>query len=177
MLLDLREMRGAEDRVDRCYAAGVFTTAPADEYTVTDAVTLTLRVRKDGDKYRVVGRVQAALQLSCCRCLESFKTASDIAVDLLYLPQSANRGAGESEVSHGDLSTAFYRDEQIDLEQMMREQFELALPMKPLCRDECGGLCPVCGTNLNHDRCTCDMSWSDPRLAVLDHLRTDHRRR
>ena len=176
MLLDLREVRGSEDRVDRSYPASAFTTHPADEYTVADAVALALRVRKDGNKYRVVGQVRGRLRFSCCRCLEPFEVQSDIAVDLLYLPQSTNQGEGESEVSYDDLSTAFYRDEQIDLGQMVREQLELALPMKPLCRGDCLGLCPVCGTNLNRERCTCDTRWSDPRLAVLESLRPDRQR-
>ena len=176
MLLDLREMRGSDDRVDRSCPAAAFAIRPSDEYAVADEVALAFRVRKDGDKYRVVGRVRATLRLSCCRCLEPFEVPSDIGVDLLYLPQSANQGEGESEVSYEDLSTAFYRDEQIDLGQMVREQFELALPMKPLCQADCRGLCPVCGTNLNREPCTCETSWSDPRLAVLESLRSERRR-
>jgi uncharacterized protein len=53
----------------------------------------------------------------------------------------------------------------------MREQFYLALPMKPLCRDDCRGLCGVCGTNLNHVMCGCKREWDDPRFAVLKALK------
>ena len=52
----------------------------------------------------------------------------------------------------------------------MREQFYLALPMKPLCRDACKGLCPHCGTNLNASSCDCAPAWQDPRLAALREL-------
>jgi uncharacterized protein len=54
---------------------------------------------------------------------------------------------------------------------MLREQFYLALPMKPLCRDECRGLCPSCGTNRNTGACTCAPVWEDPRLAPLKELK------
>ena len=53
-----------------------------------------------------------------------------------------NTGEGEREIEEDDLTTAFYENDEIDLGQLMREQFYLALPMKPLCRDDCQGLCP-----------------------------------
>ena len=58
----------------------------------------------------------------------------------------------------------------IDLGEVMREQFFLALPMKPLCRPECKGLCPICGANRNRQECGCREEWVDPRLAGLKNL-------
>ena len=63
------------------------------------------------------------------------------------------------------------RDDQIDLNELLREQFYLALPMKPLCRDDCAGLCSQCGTNLNTGTCQCTSQWDDPRLAPLKELK------
>ena len=179
-------MQGSEDRVDKTYPAQTFMPAPDqdgarrsdrdDDFVVADGVSLALQIRKDGDKCRVVGRVQAVLRLTCSRCLDPFEVDNDLTVDLLYLPHSANQGEAEHEITEDDLSTAFYRDDQIDLVQMVREQFQLAVPMKPLCRDDCRGLCPVCGTNLNERRCTCDTRWHDPRLAALEGLLSERRR-
>jgi uncharacterized protein len=56
---------------------------------------------------------------------------------------------------------------------MLREQFYLAIPMRPLCREDCKGLCPHCGTNWNTGTCACDVRWQDPRLAGLQSL-LDH---
>jgi uncharacterized protein len=81
-----------------------------------------------------------------------------------------NQGEGEREVADDDLSTAYFHDNAIDLEDLMREQFLLALPMKPLCSDACKGLCPQCGANLNTNPCNCNPSWVDPRLKVLSDL-------
>lgn len=166
-LLDLRELRGPEHRVDRSYQPAAFPVDRNSDYTVADTVSLALHVRKDGEKYRLFGRVRTVLSLSCGRCLEPFDVQSEIMVDLLYLPQSANNGEAEGEIREDDLSTAFYRDDHIDLCQMAQEQFQLALPMKPLCRDECRGLCSICGCNLNQQNCPCDVHWHDPRLAGL----------
>ena len=74
---------------------------------------------------------------------------------------------GEHEVKDDDLNVSFYKDDQIDLGEVMREQFYLALPMKPLCREDCRGLCPVCGVNRNRESCTCQAEWVDPRMDAL----------
>jgi uncharacterized protein len=68
------------------------------------------------------------------------------------------------------LTTAYYSDDQIDLGQLVMEQLQLALPMKPLCDVACKGLCPQCGTNLNTGACNCSEKWEDPRLAALRSL-------
>ena len=91
-------------------------------------------------------------------------------VDLLYLPASENRGDAEVQIEEEDLSTAFYRDEEIDLMHLVQEQFQLVLPMKPLCRTDCRGLCTVCGGNRNAVPCQCVDTWEDPRLAGLKQL-------
>ena len=173
MVLDLREMRGSEECVDRVFAASACTSESGDDYAVADAVSLRLRLHKNCVNYRLVGSVETRLRLACSRCLEPFDVPVSVPVDLMYLPHRVNIGEGETEISDEDLSTAFYRDEQIDLGQMIREQFQLSLPMKPLCRDTCRGLCPMCGINLNNERCSCDTSWQDPRLEALAALRSD----
>ena len=76
----------------------------------------------------------------------------------------------EREVAEDDVTTAFYKEDSIDLGELMHEQFVLALPMKPLCAETCRGLCVHCGTNLNKDTCACAPEWTDPRLAALKGL-------
>jgi uncharacterized protein len=115
------------------------------------------------------------LELNCSRCLEPFTLPVDAAFDLRYHPRVENTGGGadEREIAEDDLTTAFYENEEIDLGHLMREQFNLSLPMKPLCGDDCRGLCPVCGTNLNRGTCDCKREFDDPRLAVLRTLKTE----
>jgi uncharacterized protein len=78
----------------------------------------------------------------------------------------------ERELQDEDVETSYYRDDQIDLNELMREQFYLALPMKPLCQEDCQGLCAQCGTNLNTGTCECHPEWVDPRLAALKELKS-----
>ena len=86
-------------------------------------------------------------------------------------PASAMTTEEESAIEEDDLETSYYRDEVIDLDELMREQFYLALPMKPLCREDCRGLCPQCGVNLNSGTCDCVAEWKDPRLAPLEAMK------
>ncbi len=169
-------MRSTDQRVDRLFASEQFQSEPNEDYTVVDNVSLRSHLHKDGDKYRLVGRIESRLRLSCSRCVEAFNLFVNVPVDLMYLPYGANVGDGEAEISDEDLAIAFYRDDQIDMGLMIREQLQLTVPMKPLCCDDCHGLCSVCGKNLNHEQCSCDQSWHDPRLDVLAALRSDSRK-
>ena len=168
--LDLRAIEGPRTDVHRRFAAGSLTPDGGRQYRVPGVVTLELLVSKGGSDYRLSGRIEGELELDCSRCLEPFPLDAGIDVDLLYLPAAENRGDGEVRIEEEDLSTAFYRDEQIDLRHLVQEQFQLALPMKPLCRAACRGLCAVCGGNRNATPCGCADEWEDPRLAGLKRL-------
>ena len=91
-------------------------------------------------------------------------------LDLRYLPVTKAEADTEREVGEDDLGTSYYRNDEIDLNELLREQFYLVLPMKPLCQENCRGLCSQCGTNLNTDTCECAPVWEDPRLSVLKGL-------
>jgi len=119
--------------------------------------------------------VVTTLELSCSRCLDQFEVPVDAAFELRYVPQSANAGDDEREITDDDLATAYYRDGVLDVIELLREQFQLALPMKPLCSDACRGMCPHCGTNLNRTECACRPQWEDPRLAPLKSLLTNQK--
>jgi len=173
MLLDLSRIRTAHEHREKVYPADAFA-ADRDTYGVIAPVSLTFDLYKDKDEFRLVGRMATTLELTCGRCLEPFAWPVDAAVDLRYRPQSANAGEGEHELQGEDLADAYYVDQTIDLGQLMREQFLLALPMKPLCSDACHGLCPMCGTNLNRGTCGCRRDWDDPRFAALKALQEQH---
>lgn len=174
MQFDLRQLAraGGEEHLDRTFQPAQFDVSVVkdEEYEVVAPVHLVLDVRKDRDAYRVTGGVETRLRLECGRCLEPFEIPVDSAFELRYVPATANTGDDEAEVAEDDLTTTFYKDDTLDLGELMHEQFVLALPMKPLCSDACKGLCPHCGTNLNKGTCECKPAWKDPRLATLEGL-------
>ena len=172
MLLDLTRYRRPLESFSRTFPPGE-VGEKEDAYTVVAPVELAFDVHKDKDRFRLVGTAKTELELACSRCLEPFRLPVDAAFDIRYLPASEASTDPEREVEEEDLETSYYSDDQIDLNQLLREQFYLALPMKPLCREDCKGLCSQCGTNLNTGTCTCAPAWDDPRLAGLKALKRE----
>jgi uncharacterized protein len=170
MFLDLNTVRTARDHFDKVYPPEGLST-DSDSFRVVAPAALAFDIVKDKQHFQLTGSVRTTLELTCGRCLEPFTMEIDAPFDLRYQPHASNTGEGEREIEEDDLTTAFYEDQRIDLGQLMREQFYLAVPMKPLCRELCRGLCPVCGTNLNRDACDCKRDWEDPRMAVLKELK------
>jgi uncharacterized protein len=178
MRLDLSHIRQPETAFLREYEPSAFA-GDDEDYRVEAPAALRLTIHKDEDRFRLVGTLTTTLELRCSRCLEPFTLPVDAAFDLRYLPEGAGLSDGEDtedgELGDDDTSATFYKDDEIDLGELMREQFYLALPMKPLCREDCKGLCPQCGTNLNTETCQCQFTWEDPRLAGLKALITERK--
>jgi len=171
MQLDLTRYRQALGHFSRTFEPAD-VAEPGDAYRIVAPVALDFDIHKDKEKFRLEGRVRTELELPCSRCLEPFRLPVDAAFDLRFLPATAMATEQERELQDEDVETSYYRNDQIDLNELMREQFYLALPMKPLCGEDCKGLCPQCGTNLNTGTCDCHAEWVDPRLAVLKDLKT-----
>ena len=173
MRLELSHIRQPETEFHKVFQPADLAGGD-EEYRVTAPVDLRMVIHKDHDRFRLVGTVKTALELACSRCLEPFVMPVDREFDLRYLPAAAAEPRpdedDEIEVEDDDVSLTFYRDEQIDLTELLREQFYLALPMKPLCVTDCKGICPQCGTNRNTAPCDCNPQWEDPRMAGLKTL-------
>ena len=172
MLLDLNKLHGPREHVERTLQPSAL--GPDDpDYRVVAPVQLVMDVAKVGpDAFEVKGRLTSRLELACSRCLEAYEIPIDATFELRYIPHSENVGEDEREIEEDDLTTAYYKDGVLDIGELLREQFQLALPMKPLCSDACRGLCPQCGTNLNRTQCACAPAWEDPRLSPLKSLLT-----
>jgi uncharacterized protein len=168
MLFELSRVSGSTGHIERTYPPEAF--AAEDEYRVGSPVTLSFDVVKSDRRFTLTGRVVTTLDLACSRCAEPVVWPVDLVFDLTYLPQQTEAEAGEFEIAEEDLGVAYYTDETIDLGHLMREQFYLVVPMKPLCTDDCLGLCPTCGANRNAAPCACTSSWTDPRLEGLKDL-------
>ena len=133
-----------------------------------DAVGLFIE-RRSGE-VAVTGRYRATARLQCSRCLEPLVTDVGPEVDLHLFPSPSTRHE-EGELGPDDLEVDFYQGDDLDVAGLLRSETLLALPMKPLCRADCRGLCPLCGGNRNVTACACEVRAIDPRLAPLEALR------
>ena len=172
LTLNLAKIRTSDEHFEREYAPEALATE-RDTFQIVSPVGLEFDLHKEKVTFHLVGRVKGVLEMPCSRCLEPYQIPVDAPFDLRYQPRSAEDGGGEHEIGADDIDTAYYENDEIDLGQLMLEQFYLAAPMKPLCGDECRGLCPTCGTNLNKSSCECNVHWDDPRLAALKSLKKE----
>lgn len=173
MLLDLEKVPPEGQVIDRSVDPSMLSVDPR-EFRLVETVALTGHLaRAEGQAYRLEGHLASHVEVSCVRCLEPFEFEIRERLDLVYLPQSQNVPMSEDDeygLGDDDLAVAYYRDEEIDLAHMIWEQIVLALPMKPVCKPECRGLCPECGVNRNEQACSCSRDTTDPRWQALKSL-------
>jgi uncharacterized protein len=144
----------------------LFGAAFADRSWRLDGVHL--RAERDGDDVVVAGEIDATIPVVCGRCLEEFPAPTRADVDVRFIPRPPT---GERvELGSDDLDLDFYAGGEVNLDALVASETALALPMKPLCREDCRGLCPVCGGNRNLVTCACPERAPDPRLGALKDL-------
>lgn len=119
--------------------------------------------------YRMTGNMQGKAQLQCSRCLENFIKNYNLKFEEVIVREPLTGEDLDKELNIDDMNVSFNHGEDINLSDVITEQFLLDLPMKTLCSDKCKGLCPVCGENLNLKTCSCseEKQSFDPRLAAL----------
>jgi uncharacterized protein len=120
---------------------------------------------------RLVGRFSAEIEVRCARCLDAVGKKIAEEFDLLYRPLGVDARGEEVSISKAETEIGYYQGEGLLLEDVIKEQVLLALPVKQLCRTNCKGLCPQCGKNLNVESCDCVTSMQDPRWAALEDIR------
>ena len=155
--------------VHHSYREGELGLASAERRLIGPC-QLTMRATRAEDRVELIGSVSGVVAVECDRCLTNLSIPVESSFDLLYVPPLGT--ADEHELGENDLALGFYQDGVIDVDDIAREQIELALPMARLCSEECRGLCPSCGENLNLGECACIEDQSDMRWAALKELKS-----
>jgi len=144
-----------------------------DEQTHLDerGIEIKLRVLLEGENLRVSGKVKAGLVTICSRCGESMTYQLAGYIDRRLLKGPVPELPAELELTPEELTREYYLGEELDLSPLLREEVALLVPVQPLCREDCEGLCPQCGANRNLGKCSCLREASDPRLAALKNIK------
>ena len=121
---------------------------------------------------RIAGELETAMESECARCLEPAVQPVSRKFDLLYRPLGSDAGRSELSVTAAEAEVGYYQGEGLLLEDALREQVLLDLPLKVMCREDCKGLCPHCGKNLNEGECSCAEPLEDPRWSALKDIRS-----
>jgi len=158
---------------DESIPAGVLEYAPdvaqVGPMPVTGRADLILEHRGHREEVADI-RVRAAFkgdfEMLCARCVEPVPMPLSGSFDLIFRPQAADAEAGERAITPDETEIGYYEESGLSLEDVVREQVLLSLPSRTLCKEDCKGLCPRCGQNLNLETCDCDPV-SDPRWNAL----------
>lgn len=119
------------------------------------------------DDIRLVGRFSGNFQVPCARCVEPVQIPLAADFDLIFRPAGADSVSAERSITAVETEIGYYLEDSLSLEDVLREQVLLSLPVRTLCKPDCKGLCPRCGVNRNSQACSCDVGPSDPRWQAL----------
>jgi uncharacterized protein len=136
-------------------------------------VQVNLEIYKAGDKYVLDGELHGGLRIVCDRCVEAFHRELRTAFRVYLALPLPEEDETEIELAEKDLEVDFVRGEEIELDEIIREQIYLSLPMKSLCSVNCLGLCPTCGSNLNTGSCQCHREQGHPAFLKLKNLKIE----
>ncbi len=141
------------------------------EKVLVGPIQLDGQLDRDPEGITFEGEIATVATLTCSRCLESYRLPLQLHFGLLYTSAPEPAAKGESRVDEGEITRTHYDGYRIDLNELLSEQIYLGVPLKPLCRPDCPGLCQRCGANLNEGACGCsEEPVGDPRLQVLKRL-------
>jgi uncharacterized protein len=197
MVVKIEQIKDAGLKLDEPIAPEVLTEAlegaasgEATGFHATQPSTLHASLRKLSGGVLLQGNFTAHVGAPCKRCLTDVKLDLPVAFTINLVPESLARGDDfldddekvmeKKERAQGESGGSFQLDDAdeqvfdgktIDLDPIIREQVLLALPMNAVCRDDCQGLCPQCGQNLNEKKCGCEPKVVDPRLSPLKNIK------
>ena len=171
MIVDLAEIEGFSRPFE-------FTIAQSDleldiaGFNLIDEVRVSGEIVKRSAQIDIGGAIVTVAEIDCVRCLNPVAQPLNIDFTVSFVTPENFAGDKDHEVLAGDLDVDVLADDRIDLKEIVREQILLNLPSQALCREDCKGLCPKCGADLNLIDCKCDLDETDPRWAALKDFRS-----
>ncbi|MFQ5878144.1 MAG: DUF177 domain-containing protein [Acidobacteriota bacterium] len=171
MYIETKEIGPSGLVVDRVIQMETDLPLEGDQRVRVDRAHLAGQLHRERGGVSFHGEIETVATLPCSRCLEPYRLPLRMRFELLYTTEPDRGERGEMRVDADDVLLTRYDGVRIDLRELLSEQVYLGLPLKPLCRPECQGLCPRCGANLNHGDCGCpEEKTGDPRLEILKTL-------
>jgi uncharacterized protein len=134
-------------------------------------LNVVLDLSKNADHIRVTGKIEGSLEVDCHRCLRTFSFPLNEDVDIYLVEEDRAPEEDEKELDAEELIYEFFDGEVIEIDRLIAEQIFLTLPVKVLCSEDCRGICPRCGANLNEEACQCKAGNGQSPFAKLESFR------
>jgi len=166
--IDLKDLRQDKVSVNGSIEPGSLDFS-ADAIRLTRPLEWNATAERAGAEIRIVGSLRTTVEAACSRCLQPASYEVSKTFDLFFRQREEFMfdEDDEIELTDKDTRTAFFSGTELNIGDILHEQLLLALPMKPLCKLDCKGLCPTCGTNLNVKNCECEKEQFNPNLDAL----------
>jgi len=139
------------------------------ECVFTGPVKVDVTVEREFGHLKAMGRVQVPVTLTCGRCLATYPSVIDSSFRIIFRKETARQAEveDETELCDDDLIASTYSGDELDLAHEIEEQVAMEIPLKPLCEEDCKGLCPACGADLNTASCTCSREPVNLKFSAL----------
>ena len=169
MRIELAGLEGGKGTFAHAYAPGELVLKD-DRVRLLVAPTISGNTRQKERRVHVSGRLAARVQVECDRCLKLVELPVDSVFRLEYVTAEDYQAQQAVELTEADLDLSVFDGEVIDIDELATEELLLAVPEHVLCKDNCKGICPVCGVDRNSVDCECQTAEADPRWAGLKEL-------
>jgi uncharacterized protein len=172
MFLSVKEMELRKIRFNEALQPGQidFSGEEIEQSSPLNAAGVAELLAHSDGEVRIKGRYTVEMTTNCDRCLATARFPLDAGFDLYYRPVSVIAKEEEVGIDEGEAEIGFYEAGGLELEDILREQVLLALPMQRVCSDGCKGICPVCGRNRNEGACDCKVNNRSDRWKALKDL-------
>lgn len=169
MLIEVESLTQGGKPFAHTYDSGRFSLED-DDVRLLEDIEVKGRARRKGETVKVSGEIRTKIEKLCDRCLAPVEQAVDANFDVTYVPPEEDFARETPTLEAEDLEVSVLENGAVDVDELVREQVLLAVDSRSLCREDCRGLCPTCGANLNAGDCACDTTEIDPRWAALKTL-------
>lgn len=132
-------------------------------------VRVNIKLERTGRRVLAQGPISTQFRLTCSRCLDEFDQPIADSLFMVFSPRIQVEEMAEENA--GSMNEEYYNGEEIDIWLIIKENLFLSIPIKPVCRDNCRGLCPKCGQNLNSGECGCSRPTGHPGMAKMKQIR------
>jgi len=169
MRIELEKVEGRKGDFAHVYQPDELN--PVDErVTLIEPAAVAGKIRLAGNEVFVNGHIDTRAQVECDRCLLPVEFPVSTDFQLEYVSGSDYESSQAAELTEAELSVSVFDGETIDVDEIVKEQILLTVPTRLLCREDCKGICPECGTDRNTGECNCVTKDIDPRWAALKNL-------
>jgi uncharacterized protein len=171
LIIDLAAIPESGYELETAVPSTVFSLESSD-VQLSETVAVRARIQRAGTTVAVRGSIAATVSVPCGRCLERAEVPLEATIDVVAVPAAEMPDDEDHELSSSEMDLYYYSGEQLDLGAIVWDHLSVAIPVQPLCRPDCQGLCPSCGVNRNLASCDCSLEVVDERFAVLKKWQT-----